>query len=443
MLQYALKRAAYSILILFGVLIVTFLLFRLAAGDPAATLLGKNPLPQEIEEMRIALGSDKPLFWGRWCRTECYSSAVFLDSRTQFPGVDYSGSVRGTPQGVLLENPDAEIRFRRNFDPETEKVKLLVRTDSPLLICGQFCRPSGEEGGIILEFTSAPEEIRIRAIPEEGEPKVASVQFWRENEHPFDSQALAALGEVVSFSSTFPYVSFLNFGKTLQTRESIRGKLWRGMWPSLLLMLPIFFGELVIGIALAMLACVKHGRLTDRVILFFSVAGMSISYLALIVFGQWFMGYYLNLFPVWGWGDPRHLALPILIGIVSGTGSGVRFYRTVFLNELGKEYLRTAVAKGCSPFSVYFKHLLKNAMVPVITRASTVLPFLFTGSLLLESFFGIPGLGYEGVNALNDADLQMLKALVLLGAFLFVGINLITDLAYAWIDPRIRPGKKS
>ena len=114
------------------------------------------------------------------------------------------------------------------------------------------------------------------------------------------------------------------------------------------------------------------------------------------------------------------------------------FYRTVFLNEMNREYLRTAKAKGLSSFILYFKHLLKNAMVPIITRASTTLPFLFTGSLLLESFFGIPGLGYEGINALHDSDLQLLKALVLLGAFLFILINLLTDIAYAYVDPRMR-----
>ena len=170
-----------------------------------------------------------------------------------------------------------------------------------------------------------------------------------------------------------------------------------------------------------------------------SVAGMSVSYLALIIFSQWLLGYYWNLFPVWGWDDWRNLALPVIVGIISGTGSGVRFYRTVFLNEIGKPYLRTAIAKGDSPFRVYFRHLLKNAAIPIITRASTVLPFLFTGSLLLESFFGIPGLGFRGVDALNSSDLQTLKALVILGAFLFVFINLLTDLAYAWVDPRVRP----
>ena len=120
------------------------------------------------------------------------------------------------------------------------------------------------------------------------------------------------------------------------------------------------------------------------------------------------------------------------------SGSGVRFYRTVFLDEIRREYIRTAAAKGAHPVRVYGVHLLRNALVPIITRASTVLPFLFTGSLLLESFFGIPGLGYEGVNALNSSDLSMLKALVLLGAILFIVINLVTDVAYAWVDPRVR-----
>ena len=116
----------------------------------------------------------------------------------------------------------------------------------------------------------------------------------------------------------------------------------------------------------------------------------------------------------------------------------MRFYRTVFVNELNREYLRTALAKGCAPFAVYARHLLRNTALPIISRAATVLPFLFTGSLLLETFFGIPGLGYAGIDALNNSDLQLLKALVIMSALLFVGINLLTDIAYAWADPRVR-----
>lgn len=435
MFRYALKRIFYSILIMGGVLILTFVLFRLAAGDPATTVLGKNPSPMELEEMRSELGSDKPLFFGRWKHTELYSSASFAGSRTEFAALSLKGDVRPAGEGLNM-NRGAELLFRRNFElPANALFRVEIHADGPLLAEGKTWTPS-KDGVISAEFSSAPEELRFTALRDGT--RIRSAAFQRPTKGLLDSQAADSFREILSFRDTFPYVSFLNFGNTLQTREPIRTKLWHGMLPSLLLMLPIFFGELILGIVLAMFSCIFRGRFVDRLILFLSVAGMSISYLALIIFGQWFLAYYLNLFPVWGWGTPKHLLLPVVIGIISGTGGGVRFYRTVFLDEMNKEYLRTAVAKGASPFTVYFRHLLKNAMIPILTRASTVLPFLFTGSLLLETFFGIPGLGYEGVNALNDADLQMLKALVILSAFLFVVINLITDLLYAWADPRVR-----
>ena len=435
--RYILRRIAYSLLIIAGVMILTFLLFRLAAGDPASTVLGKNPVPAELEDMREELGTDKPLFYGRWKPTEIYTSADFGSGHTVFPGVKIEGQYRVIPQGIELGS-GSKIIFKRNFERSTpEPVLLTVSASGLYSINGSPCK-SGWDASLRHEVSGQPAEI-VLAMKEAGQ--LRSVTFQRPTKGWYDSQLVSSFAEIVSFSKTFPYVSFFNFGKTLQTREPIREKLWKGMFPSLMLMLPIFFGELILGILLAMLACVFRGHWQDQLILCLSVAGMSISYLALIIFGQWFLAYYLNWFPVWGWGDVRYLLLPIAIGILSGTGGGVRFYRTVFLDEMNREYLRTAAAKGLPPVKVYFKHLLKNALIPVITRASTVLPFLFTGSLLLETFFGIPGLGYEGVNALNDADLQMLKALVILSAFLFVGINLLTDLAYAWADPRVRPNR--
>ena len=415
--------------------ILTFLLFRLSAGDPAATVLGKNPAPADLEEMREELGTDKPLFYGLWKQTEIYTSADFSSGHTVFPGVRIEGKYHESPQGIELET-GSKIIFRRNFErSEAEDVLITVHASGLYSINNSPCK-SGWDAPLRHIRSGQPREI-VLEMKDAG--CLRSVTFQRPTKGWYDSQLVSSFAEIVSFRKTFPYVSFFNFGKTLQTREPIREKLWKGMFPSLMLMIPIFFGELILGILLAMLACVFRGRWQDQVILCFSVAGMSISYLALIIFGQWFLAYYLNWFPVWGWGDVRYLLLPVAIGILSGTGGGVRFYRTVFLDEMNREYLRTATAKGLPPVKVYFKHLLKNALIPVITRASTVLPFLFTGSLLLETFFGIPGLGYEGVNALNDADLQMLKALVILSAFLFVGINLLTDLAYAWADPRVRP----
>ena len=169
-----------------------------------------------------------------------------------------------------------------------------------------------------------------------------------------------------------------------------------------------------------------------------AVIGMSMSYLVAIIFGQWFFGYRLNWFPVWGYGSLNNFILPVMIGIICGIGSNLRFFRTVFIDELRKEYLRTIRAKGAGSQLIFGKHLLRNAMVQIITKIGAGLPFLFTGSLLLESFFGIPGLGFAGMEALYDSDIQMLKALVLLSAILFVILNLLTDIAYAWCDPRIK-----
>ena len=438
MLRYILRRIADSLLIIAGIMILTFLLFRLSAGDPAATVLGKNPAPAELEAMREELGTDKPLFFGRWKPTEIYTSADFSSGHTVFPGVKIEGKFKSTPQGIELGS-DSKVVFRRNFERSVpEDVLVTIHGRGTMAdLNGRFCK-TNKKDQIQIRIEGQPAEIVLKITDVFF---MRSITFQRPTKGWYDSQLVSSLTEIVSFRKEFPYVSFFNFGKTLQTREPIRTKLWKGMFPSLMLMIPVVFGELILGILLAMLACVYRGQWQDQLILCLSVAGMSISYLALIIFGQWFLAYYLNWFPVWGWGDIRYLLLPVAIGILSGTGGGVRFYRTVFLDEMNREYLRTATAKGLPPVKVYFKHLFKNALIPVITRASTVLPFLFTGSLLLETFFGIPGLGYEGVNALNDADLQMLKALVILSAFLFVGINLLTDLAYAWADPRVRPGR--
>lgn len=433
--RYIVKRILYSVWILLGIMVVTFLLFRVSAGDPTAVLLGKNPTAADVEAMRDSMGCDKPLFFGFWRVTELYPAADFTGGRTEIPGV--------TLNGIEPENAAAQdglhlgtgsVVFKRQFPNKESKNRVVLSGSGRFRVAGQEISISS--GGTPVELADTPNELAITGL--DPDCVLVRASFGRPNRAWYDSQALDSLKELVSFSSRFPYVTFFNFGNTLLTHESIRGKLWRGMGPSLMIMLPIFFGELVIGIVLAMISCAFQDRILDRAIVVLSVAGMSISYLVLIILGQWFLAYYLNLFPVWGWDSPKCVILPVIIGIVSGTGSGVRFYRTVFLDEIRREYIRTAAAKGAHPMRVYGVHLLRNALVPIITRASTVLPFLFTGSLLLESFFGIPGLGYEGVNALNSSDLSMLKALVLLGAILFIVINLITDVAYAWVDPRVR-----
>ena len=420
MLRYILRRLCYSVLIMLGVLMLTFLLFRVAAGDPAAAVLGKNPSPEELELMRNKLGTSKPLLFGNCRETLRYAGADFSGKKSFDKSVSAEGTVICSEEGLSL-SPNAFLVFHPQFSSSDPDPECLTDSTGPL-VC------------------SKDKEDRI-TVKNESQSTVVlrKIRFTVPTKGFFDTQLFDAFRELISFKSTFPYIRFFQFGETLLTREPINQVLIRGMGASLCLMIPVFLGELIAGIILAMLSAVFRGTWVDRSLMFLSVLGMSFSYLVLIIACQWLFGYWLNWFPVWGWGKVKHLLLPVLIGIISGTGGGVRFYRTVFLNEMNREYLRTAIAKGCTPTAVYFYHLLRNAAIPIMTRASAILPYLFTGSLLLESFFGIPGLGYKGVDALNSSDLQLLKALVILGSFLFVFINLVADILYAWADPRVRP----
>jgi peptide/nickel transport system permease protein len=157
--------------------------------------------------------------------------------------------------------------------------------------------------------------------------------------------------------------------------------------------------------------------------------------------GQYFLAYKWGLFPVFGYepglGAVKYVMLPVLIGVVSGLGSSVRFYRTVILDEIHADYVRTARAKGASRTRVLFKHVLKNAMIPVITQVVLAIPFLFLGSLLLERFFGIPGLGYLTVEAINARDYPVISAMTYIGALLYIAGLIVTDVCYALVDPRV------
>jgi peptide/nickel transport system permease protein len=212
------------------------------------------------------------------------------------------------------------------------------------------------------------------------------------------------------------------------------------VWPSLALTVPMFFGVVIISVSLALIIAFVRGSVWDSFAVIICVAGMSIPYLSFILFGQYFLAYKQGLFPVFFSPDlspPQYVALPVMIGIVAGLGGNLRFYRTVMLDEMRSDYVRTAFAKGLSTRRVLFKHVLKNAMIPIITRVVLAIPFLFLGSLLLERFFGIPGLGYLMVEAIGSRDYFVINAMTYISAILFVLFNLITDICYALVDPRV------
>ena len=155
---------------------------------------------------------------------------------------------------------------------------------------------------------------------------------------------------------------------------------------------------------------------------------------------QFILAFKLRLFPLWGYESAFYLVLPVIIGVFSGLGVDVRFFRTAILDEIYKPYVRTARMKGLSEARVLFVHVLRNSLIPIVTYVSLSIPYLFTGSLMLESFFGIPGLGNVSINAIHSSDMAVVRAVVVLGALLYQVVNLVTDLIYAWLDPRVRLG---
>lgn len=229
-----------------------------------------------------------------------------------------------------------------------------------------------------------------------------------------------------------------DFGYSQEMQESVASVLKRGVGPSLSLTVPILLGGTVIALMLGMLAAAFRGRGVDRSILLFSTVLMSVNYVVWVLAGQYLLSFKLGLFPVWGFGNWFYLVLPCAIGVLSSLGADVRFYRTAFLDELYRPYVLAVRSKGISWAQVFVRHILPNALIPVVTYVSLSIPWLFTGSLLLESFFGIPGLGSVSINAIHSADMAVVRAVVVLGAVSYQLVNLLTDLTYAWVDPRVR-----
>ena len=252
----------------------------------------------------------------------------------------------------------------------------------------------------------------------------------REGESVFDSQ----------FFNFIKNVARGDFGMSTEHREPVMDVLKRGVGPTLSLTVPMVVCGTLLGLALALGCAALRGGAFDKGVLVMSTVLMSVNYVVWVLAGQFFLAYKWRIFPIWGYENAFYLALPVLIGVLSSLGVDIRFFRTAVLDEIYKPYVRTARAKGLSSTTILVKHVLRNSLIPIVTYISLSIPYLFTGSLLLETFFGIPGLGSVSLNAINSADLAVVRAVVLLGALLYQVVNLVTDLAYAALDPRVRLG---
>lgn len=296
-----------------------------------------------------------------------------------------------------------------------------------------------------------PDDIARKALGDKAE--VAQIEQWkaaRGYDKPTVFNPESEAGFVGRVTDTLLYDHFrrmltFNFGRSDADDSPIGKRLLEGVGPSLALTVPLFVLGLFTGIIIALFVAFFRETYIDRSVLVICMLSMSVGGLLYIIGGQYVIGILLRWFPISGFNpDPalavRFLALPVLIGVVSGFGADVRLYRTIFVEETGRDYVRTARAKGAGEIRVMVNHVLRNALIPILTNVIIAIPFLLTGSLLLESFFGIPGLGALTVDAIQGNDFAMLRTVVYLGALLFIVGQILTDISYTIVDPRIRLG---
>lgn len=308
MLAYVIRKILSSIPIIFGVALVTFMLFNVVGGDPTYQILGKNASPQQIAEVRSLYGFDQP---------------------------------------------------------------------------------------------------------------------W-----------------LVQFGNYLKQIATFDYGLSYASRRPISQMLIEGVGASLTLAIPAFLITTLIAIAIGLFVAYYRGTVIDKGVVVLCILGMSVPALAYILAGQYYLAFSWDLFPIHGYETSfperfQYVALPILIWILVSLGYDVRFFRTAILEETGQDYVRTARAKGLNERRVFFKHVLKNSMVPIITNVVIQIPMLILGSLLLESFFGIPGVGGITIDAFNNSDVPVLRAMTTLTSLLFIFGNLVTDILYKVVDPRV------
>ncbi len=289
-----------------------------------------------------------------------------------------------------------------------------------LLVFFLFKTFGGDPAEVLAGMNSTPET--VAAIRQQlGLDRPVWVQLW------------IFVKQIVTF----------DWGKSWATNEAVSNLFATRLPATLTVMIPILVLDVLLALPIAMWVAYRRGSLTDRSIMVVTTVALSISFLVYVIVGQYVFGFQLGWFPVQGWSDSVltnllvYTPLPVLLAVMVGVAPQTRLYRSFFLDELGQDYVRTARAKGMTERVVLFRHVLRNAMIPILTNIGLQLPGIFVGSFLIEVFFSIPGLGREVLLAVNRSDFPVIQAVTIYLAFLTMLINLLTDIAYKLVDPRV------
>jgi peptide/nickel transport system permease protein len=234
-----------------------------------------------------------------------------------------------------------------------------------------------------------------------------------------------------------------DWGRSWATNEAVSNIFLTRLPATLTIMIPILILDVVLAICAGMAVAYVRGSLTDRAVMIISTVALSISFLVYVIVGQYVFAFRLGWFPVQGWTNSTltnlavYAPLPVMLAIFVSLAPNTRLYRSFFLDEIGHDYVRTARAKGVPEKTILFKHVLRNALIPILTNVATALPSIFIGSFLIEVFFSIPGLGREVFQAVGRSDYPVIQAVTIYLAVLTMIINLITDMLYKLVDPRV------
>jgi peptide/nickel transport system permease protein len=246
--------------------------------------------------------------------------------------------------------------------------------------------------------------------------------------------------ETIFFQNSVKLFVF-DFGRSDSGRD-IGYDISQRMWPSLAITVPSLFIGLLAYISFGLILAFFRGSYVDVSGVILCVIMMSISGLFYIIGGQYLIGKFLHLVPISGYDTGlnafKFIILPVLVGLIGGIGASTRWYRTIFLEEMNKDYVRTARAKGLSESRVLYRHVLTNGLIPILTGVVVILPSLFIGSLIVESFFAIPGLGSYTIDAISRQDFAIVRSMVFLGSVLYIIGLILTDISYTFVDPRVR-----
>ncbi len=467
MWAYITRRVLYSVPILICVNLLTFFLFFYVntPDDVAHTVLGNK--------------YDNPATVYRWKREHRYHLPMFLNVQDSVLYLSNSGrvptGVKGALSGYEIEsfalgenylngdrrgNKEGEgkkQRYQRSLRLRIDEI--VKKVDGNEIIIVDWPGMSDVQARILSSLLekavpfivirrqdkTVPRPLRVAPVSEytipagsAGEKELATLRRYIDEQQ---AKGTGILTETIFFNKSVRLFWF-DFGKSDRENVDISHQVLTRMGPSLMITVPAFVLGLGINIFISMIVAYCRGTYVDRMVAIVCIILMSILSLFYYFSAQLVFGVWLKIFPVSGYqpgfGAIRFVLLPIIVSVIVALGPGVRFYRTIFLEETNEEYVRTARAKGLNQAVVLFKHVLKNAMIPILTNVVMVIPMLFVGSLILESFFAIPGLGRFTLEGIQSQDFRIVGSMVYLGSFLYIVGLILTDISYTLVDPRVR-----